>query len=59
MATKETKKTYLVRNFPLHKTTFTAGGRKAKQTYQPGDTLELTDFEAKQYQHLIELKGAK
>lgn len=53
MSIKETKKTYLVRSFVLHKEIFTQG-RKSRQTYQPGDAVELTDTEAKRYQHLIE-----
>lgn len=52
--TKETKKKYYVRNFPLHKQIIGSNGRKTKQTYQSHDPIELTDAEAKRYQHLIE-----
>ena len=53
MPTKETKKTYYVRNYPLHKE-IVVKGRKSRQTYRPGDAVELTPEEAKRYQHLIE-----
>ena len=53
MPIKELKKTYYVRNFPLHKEIITQG-RKSRQTYRPFDAIELTETEAKRYQHLIE-----
>lgn len=59
MATKESKKTYYVRNFVLHKEIISALGRKSRQTYQPGDAVELTEIEAKRYQHLIEPEVGK
>ena len=54
MVNKELKKTYHVRDFPLHKEIISSTGRKTRQTYQPHDPVELTDAEAKRYQHLIE-----
>ena len=51
--TKEPKKTYYVRDFPLHKEIIT-NGRKSRQTFGSGDSVELTDAEAIRYKHLIE-----
>jgi hypothetical protein len=48
---------YYVRDFPLHKEIVGAGGRKSRQVYQPGDTVELTEVEAIKYQHLIETEA--
>ena len=53
MPIKEVKKTYYVRNFPLHKEIIVSG-RKSRQTYRPGDAVELTEVEFLRYQHLIE-----
>ena len=51
---KPIKKTYHVRDYPLHREIIDSRGRKTRQTYQPHDPVELTDYEASRYQHLIE-----
>ncbi len=51
---KEIKQTYCVRDFPLHRETISALGRKTRQTYQPHEPVELTEAEAMRYQHLIQ-----
>ena len=50
MATKK----YRVTNFTLHKQIVDVDGNKSTQPYRPGSTVDLTEEEAKRYQHLIE-----
>ncbi len=51
MATKK----YKVRDkFTLHKVIIDGQNRKTTQPYQSGSVVELSEAEAKHYQHLIE-----
>ena len=54
MPQKETTLTYYVRDFPLHKEIIDLRGRKTRQTFRPTEKVDLTEAEAKRYQHLIE-----
>ena len=48
-----TTKKYKVRSLPLHKV-IEDNGVKTTQGFKPGSTVELTEEEAKSYQHLVE-----
>ncbi|WP_319419474.1 hypothetical protein [Pleurocapsa sp. FMAR1] len=47
------KTKYYVRSLPLHHEKI-VNGKKSRQIFQMGETVELDVFEAIKYQHLIE-----
>lgn len=49
-----TTKKYKVRSLPLHRVVVDGDGNRSTQTYRPGATADLTEEEAKRYQHLVE-----
>lgn len=48
---------YYVRDFTLHKEIVGRHGQKTRQSYQPGDPVELNEIEFKKYQHLVETEA--
>ena len=47
-------KKYKVRSLTLHKEIVDGDGFKTTQPHRPGSTVDLTEQEAKRYQHLVE-----